>query len=257
MNHKLLIVALAVPLWVVSTLAQESNVPSQPQTDDRTWTMFNDRPWPDADLKSALSQVCGLPFDDSVTPQSTEALVIEATVKRLTQGRTSLSSTVPIVIAPVRGDIVNAWTFSNVGERHAALICLPAGMRQIVKDAPQELASIIAHEMGHAVDRECWNYKQRSIQGQRSCESRADSFGLAIAIRAGYNPLAFAGAFGRLEMISGQTDTGLMARLANAISSNHPITPDRIEHLHEMLVAALQGRFIQQSNEIAVPPARP
>lgn len=90
-----------------------------------------------------------------------------------------------------------------------------------------------------------------------SCEARADSFGFAITIRAGYNPFAFAGFFGRVEMAYGQTDSGLLSRLANAISSNHPITPDRIEHLRQMLITYLQGKFIQPGNEIEVPAARP
>lgn len=148
MNRKLLFIFLAPLVWISGTPAQESAASIElSQEDNKTWAMFADHPWPDATLQTALGQVCGLPFDDSVTPQSGDALIVEANVKRLDQGRASLLSTTPVVVAPLRGNTVNAWTFSNIGSIHAALICLPTGIRQITKDAPQELAAVIAHEL--------------------------------------------------------------------------------------------------------------
>lgn len=245
---------------------------SEPQTDEASsstlrpsaqspngarWAMFAKSPWPNAALQSELAKVCGLPFDPTLTPDSSVAANLEVLVIRLNQARESFGWTMPILFVPVESNIVNAWTHSNVGEQHGALICMTSGDRQVAGDAPEEFAAMLAHEMGHAVDTECYNYAQRSRLGQQSCEARADSIGLAIIIRAGYNPYSFAGFFGRLEMFSGDTSSGILARLVNVITSNHPITPDRIQRLHQMLIDNQQGKFILPGNRIVVPPAQP
>lgn len=225
---------------------------SPPETHTTELLFANNERLTDA-LKTELGKACGLPIDEAFSPSDAEAIVLKSTVAKLDEGRRSLLSTVPVIIVPASGNLVNAWTISNIGSTHAALICLPTAMRQITKDAPEELAAVLAHEMGHAIDRECWNIASRSPAGKRSCEARADSFGFAITLRAGYNPFAFAGMFGRLEMYSGDTETGFLSRLANVISGNHPITPDRIEHLRQMLTDQIQGKFIQPGNRIEVP----
>jgi hypothetical protein len=240
-----------------ASIQTDQNSNAAPSGGGRTWAMFENMQWPAAALRLEIGKVCGLPFDEQLGPTTGSAIALDAVVSRLSRARESLGFNIPVVVAPVGQDIVNAYTFSNMGGKHVALICLPAGMRKITSDAPEELAAVLAHEMGHAVDSVCWNYRQRSLAGQRSCEARADTYGFAIFVRAGYNPFAFAGLFGRLEMDYGDTNTGILSRLANAIASNHPMTPDRIDHLRQMLVAELQGKSGQQGQGIPLPPAVP
>jgi len=178
-------------------------------------------------------------------------------VTRLNQGKESFGWTMPVIFASVRSNLVNAWTRSNLGEKHAGLVCMTTAVQQVVGDASEEFAAMLAHEMGHAVDKECYNYAQRSKLGKQSCEARADSIGLAIIIRAGYNPFSFAGFFGRYEMFAGDTSSGILTRLVNIIASDHPITADRIQHLHQMLIEHQRGKFILPDNRIVVPPAQP
>lgn len=128
-------------------------------------------------------------------------------------------------------------------------------------EADGELAFITAHEIGHAVDDVCKSTAGRAsvtpptitgtlsgllggngrnpIAEQRTCELRADEIGFAIFTKAEYNPYDAAGAFGRLEMYSGDTSTGVLARLA-AIGKDHPITPDRIHHMRILLTQRTQ-----------------
>lgn len=248
------VVLLALLVWPLNTFGQEPESLAQKPS---VLVLFANNQQLNSMTRADSQTPCGLPFDSSFTPPDAAAALLGSIVHKLDQAKQSLNMAEPVIIAPISGNVVNAWTLTNIGPNHAAFICLPSAMRQITNDAPEELAAVLAHEMGHAADRDCWNYKNRTLAGRRSCEQRADSIGFAIMIRAGYNPFAFAGFFGRVEMYSGQTDTGFLSRLANIIASDHPITPDRIEHLHQMLVAQLQGTFIQPDNRIAVPAAQP
>lgn len=165
-----------------------------------------------------------------------------------------------IHFAVVDSNIVNAWENNLAG--NAALICIPTGMVRNMGDSEGEMAFIYAHEIGHALDDTCKSNAGRAqiapptISGaldkllggsgrnalaeQRTCEARADEIGFRIFTAAGYNPFDAAGAFGRLEMLTGDTSTGVIGRLA-AIGNDHPITPDRIRHMRALLIQSLQG----------------
>jgi predicted Zn-dependent protease len=160
----------------------------------------------------------------------------------------------------VESQEINAYTF-NLAPR-TALVCIPTGIVRFMGDAEGEMAFIYAHELGHALDDPCKSGVGRAqiapptiggaidrllggsgrnpIVEQRTCESRADEIGFAIFTSAGYNPFDAAGGFGRLEMLMGDTSTGVLGRLA-AMGSNHPITPDRIRHMRALLIAQLQS----------------
>lgn len=164
-----------------------------------------------------------------------------------------------INVAVVDSDVINASTIP-LGQR-SALICIPTGIVRFMGDSEGEMAFIYAHEVGHALDDTCKSAAGRAqiapptISGevnrllggsgrnplaeQRTCENRADAIGFVIFTAAGYNPYDAAGAFGRLEMLYGDTSTGILGRLA-AMSSDHPITPDRIRHMHALLLQTLQ-----------------
>jgi len=123
------------------------------------------------------------------------------------------------------------------------------------------MAFIYAHELGHALDDSCKTTTGRaqvappSIRGeldkllggdgrigsveQRACETRADEIGFRLFTAAGYNPFDAAGGFGRLEMLSGDTSTGILGRLA-AMGRDHPITPDRIRHMRALLIQSME-----------------
>jgi predicted Zn-dependent protease len=165
-------------------------------------------------------------------------------------------------VALVDGSVINAWDVNL--NMNASLICVPVSMVHFMGDAEGELAFIIAHETGHAVDDACKTQSgrstvagpaanrsalfgslfagskgaaaQRQLAEQRSCESRADDIGFAIFTRAVYNPYDAAGAFGRLEMYLGDTSTGVKSHFLNAMLSNHPMTPDRINHMRGLLM---------------------
>lgn len=156
---------------------------------------------------------------------------------------------------------MNAWNYNfNLTN---ALICVPVIMVHFMGGAEGELAFIVSHEIGHAVDDECKTSTGRTRIGQasapvssfvssllgggkgaaaatqlatqRSCEARADEIGFHIFTASRYNPFDAAGAFGRIEMYLGDTSTGVLARL-NAMGSNHLMTPDRIKHMRLLLI---------------------
>lgn len=163
-----------------------------------------------------------------------------------------------IHLAVVNSNVINAWD-NNLSPR-VSLICIPVAFVRFMGESEGELAFFYAHEIGHALDDPCKSPTARAqmpaatmggeldkllgahreaIEEQRTCESRADGIGFHIFTDAGYNPFDAAGAFGRVEMLLGDTSTGVLGRLA-AMGSNHPITPDRIRHMHALLLQQLQ-----------------
>jgi len=153
-----------------------------------------------------------------------------------------------VVVALVNSPEINAYNHSL--SLSQSLICLPVGMVRFTAGAEGELAFILGHEFGHAYDDECKTAKGRiaaasgsrsPLAQQRACESRADTIGFELLVGAGYSPFDAAGAFGRLEMFSGDTSTSVFARMRGMLS-DHPITPERIAHLRELLVQALEQR---------------
>ena len=158
---------------------------------------------------------------------------------------------------------INAWTV-NVQDLNHSVVCVPTSIVEFMGEGDGELAFVIAHEAGHAIDDVCKTpegrtavarqrgslgaligeiaggekgaYQGSTLSQQRGCEERADELGFRMFVRAGYNPYDAAGAFGRLEMYLGDTSTGVFARFAN-LASSHPITPDRIRHMRMLLIS--------------------
>jgi predicted Zn-dependent protease len=143
-----------------------------------------------------------------------------------------------VLISLSSSNVVNAWTqydwAQGTNGLHVALVCVPTAMVDFMGDE-DELAFIIAHELGHAVDEGCRNYGTMQRGNKVLCEIRADEIGYRLMRQAGYSPYAAAGAFGRIEMYIGETQTGLVGFLAQ-LSSDHPITPKRIEHMRSLLI---------------------
>ena len=171
-----------------------------------------------------------------------------------------------VYISLVNSDVINAWAVNfNMTD---SIICMPVAMVHFMGDAEGELAFILAHEIGHTVDDQCKTEQGRlavaqsrgsvgaifggllggekgaaaasRLSQQKGCEARADGIGFYIFTASGYNPYDAAGAFGRLEMYMGDTKTGVLARLS-ALGSDHPMTPDRVEHMRALLINAQQN----------------
>jgi predicted Zn-dependent protease len=168
-----------------------------------------------------------------------------------------------IHFAVVENNVINAWENNLKG--NVALICIPIAFVRFMGDSEGEMAFIYAHEIGHALDNACKSAAARAqmpsstlggeldrllgphreaIEEQRTCESRADAIGFQIFTAAGYNPFDAAAGFGRLEMLMGDTSTGIIGRLV-ALGSDHPITPDRIRHMRALLFQSLQRQSAQ------------
>jgi predicted Zn-dependent protease len=169
-----------------------------------------------------------------------------------------------IHIALVRSNAINSWEL-NADATHY-LVCVPQAMVHFMGDAPGELAFVVSHEIGHALDDVCRTaagrlevarsqgslaaalgeflggakraYQMSGLAQEKGCEERADAIGFMIFIRAGYNPFDAAGAFGRLEMYSG--DTGGILNQVMSLGSGHPMTADRINHMRELLIRELK-----------------
>lgn len=173
-------------------------------------------------------------------------------------------------IALVESNVINAWATNF--NMNVSMICVPVAMVHFMGGDEGELAFILSHEIGHTVDDQCKTQEGRlaiaesrgslgamlggllggkdgasaasKISQQKGCEARADEIGFYIFTASGYNPYDAAGAFGRLEMYMGDTRTGVLARL-NALGSDHPMTPDRIEHMRTLLINYAQQHTTQ------------
>jgi predicted Zn-dependent protease len=170
-----------------------------------------------------------------------------------------------IHVALTRARTINAWEVPVDSTRY--LVCVPVAMVHFMGEAEGELAFVVAHEIGHALDDLCRTkqgrlavarsqgslgaalgellggdrtaYKYSTLAQQKGCEERADEIGFLIFTAAGYNPFDAAGSFGRLEMYSGDTGTGLVGYL-QALGSDHPMTPERIKHMRTLLIEQIK-----------------
>jgi Zn-dependent protease with chaperone function len=159
-----------------------------------------------------------------------------------------------IHVAVVDSNIINAW--ENNLNSHVGLICVPTAFVRFMGTSEGEMAFFYAHEIGHALDDTCKSdsgraqiarqtisgeldkllggFGRNALAEQRTCEARADDIGFRIFTAAGYDPYDAAGGFGRLQMLMGDTSTGVLGRLS-ALGNDHPITPDRIRHMRILL----------------------
>ncbi len=150
-----------------------------------------------------------------------------------------------LIVAVSSSSEISAWTIqswgTDTGGRRASLVCIPTGFIDFIGNE-DELAFSIAHEIGHTVDTDpgCRSYGSLSRDAKVICESRADEIGYHLMRQAGYSAYAAAGVFGRLEMYSGDTHTGLTGLFAQ-LASDHPITPKRIENMRRLLIEELRA----------------
>jgi len=227
---------------------------SKPElTEETRLAMFAGNTWPGQAGLTRLAQLCGAPPYAYATPNS--FIEIEGIARDLENVRRTWGMTQQVFIVPLGSSVVNAWTLNSssgaIGSRNVALICLPYGIQSIFFGSHDELEALIAHEMGHAIDTECYNYARRSVAGQRSCEARADAYAFAALVGLHREPYAMAGMFGRLEMFYGDVSTSILARLSNVLGGNHPITPDRIKSMRNLLIQ------YEKTHQTSLPPVVP
>jgi len=160
-----------------------------------------------------------------------------------------------IYFAVANNPVVNAWEVELSPDE--SLVCVPVALIHFLDSNEGQLAFVLGHEIGHAVDESCKSLSERAriasrtksgavltflfgrTRGdepvdQRVCESRADELGFNLMTRAGYDPRDASAAFEKLSVYLGDTATGPIARLA-AIGRAHPITPDRIRHMRKLI----------------------
>lgn len=183
-------------------------------------------------LYDAINRACKAP---PVTRGNTAKEKVDSAWQRL---RPEIIRRFPgenIIVATVQSDVVNAFTLPRPGN---SLVCIPTRMVEFLGYNEDEIAFTLGHEIGHAVDETCKRAKglrNNSPAIKRECESRADRVGLDLLIKARYSPFAAAGMFGRFEMFTGDSQSGVWARFKN-LSEDHPITPDRIANMRKMLL---------------------
>jgi predicted Zn-dependent protease len=186
-------------------------------------------------LEFAAGKYCGAPW----VPDSSEATSVNRLLPKL---RTTFKREYPgrsVLFLPVKSPVINSWTV--IADSKKSLVCMPTGIIDFLSN-DGELAFVMGHEIGHAVDQACMRTKKDKAE-QRVCEARADAVGFDLLVKSGFSPYDAAAAFGKMEMYSGDTKTGLGAKLL-ALGNSHPMTPERIEHMHSMLTqynAVLNG----------------
>jgi predicted Zn-dependent protease len=139
-----------------------------------------------------------------------------------------------IAYITIQSNVVNAFTYT-IGD-HLSVVCMPTAIIDMMGSVG-EIAFILGHETGHAIDEACKAAKaqKNSLQLTRQCELRADRVGFSLLVAAGYSPYDAGGSFGKFEMYNGDTKTGIGAKLA-ALSNDHPMTPQRIDQMRQMLI---------------------
>ncbi len=96
------------------------------------------------------------------------------------------------LVSEYQGQKLNA--FAGADE-----IVLTYGLAELISDSPSELGWIIAHEMGHVIQRQTGVW----LLGPANSEFDADLWGFMLSLGAGYDPYAAAGALSKLAMITG------------------------------------------------------
>jgi Peptidase family M48 len=147
----------------------------------------------------------------------------------------------------------NACATSNAWAQAQGWIATPGAKPPVVitlqatedLQSDDEVAFVLGHEMGHAVDRE-----QTVDQNTRQNEERADVLGIGFVMRAGYD----ARSSGRgLQMVLGERGQGLLGNLASMWEHRgdgadvHGLTQNRIALMKQVFArgcAALNNQAV-------------
>ncbi|MGC1606403.1 MAG: M48 family metallopeptidase [Candidatus Acidiferrum sp.] len=168
---------------------------------------------------------CGAPW----SPDSPESVRVNQLLSKLAPTFRREYPNQTVLFLTVKSPIINAWTITASPQK--SLVCVPTGIIDFLS-GDGELAFIMGHETGHAVDQACKIPKNTKAL-QRACETRADTVGFDLLVKSGFSPYDAGAAFGKIEMYLGDTNTDLRAKLM-ALGKSHPMTPERIRHMRDL-----------------------
>lgn len=111
-------------------------------------------------------------------------------------------------------------------------VAVTLGLSQLISDSDSEMAHVLGHELGHIVQ-----YRTGLFPFHPNPEFDADVWGTILALEAGYDPYAAAGALAKLSMATGTAS--LTAQFEAQLSSDaHKSFNERLENVYETLVFA-------------------
>ena len=152
----------------------------------------------------------------------------------------------------INSDVINAWTVP--ADTSHSLVCVPVALAVWLEGADGELAYILAHEFGHAIDESCGTREGRAKLAEKSkspftllfgssngtessdsrrCEMRADLRAFMLMANAGINTDDAIAALKRLQAASHDHRKGPIGRLS-AINASHPLLSDRIKQMERL-----------------------
>jgi len=129
--------------------------------------------------------------------------------------------------------VINAWATRD-GTIHITL-----ALAELIADSPSELASVIAHELGHIA----WFKTGQLLYNPANPELDADAAGMISSLAAGYDPYASAGAMGKLMMITNRTD--LFSQAFDNLNDPHTSFSNRMGALFATLQQACSSPAAQ------------
>ena len=143
-----------------------------------------------------------------------------------------------------------------------SLVCISSGLVHALGNHEGQLAFVIAHEFGHALDSRCKAADAEAIdhsapgtalvllfgkgaanesRNLRACESRADELGLRYITRAGYEPQDAIAALELIGNYSADRGTGIGAHIAQA-DKDHPLISTRIRRLRKLIAGQTKNQ---------------
>ena len=104
---------------------------------------------------------------------------------------------------------INSFVNSSKNEVHIFM-----NLAELISDSESELAFVVAHELGHIIQART----QQLAFVPNNAEQDADEYGVYLAMIAGFDPYAGAGALAKLSMASG--DAGLVSQVFDNLSTD-------------------------------------
>lgn len=136
---------------------------------------------------------------------------------------------------------VGAEPVINAFARADGLVQINLALAQLISDSPSELAFVIGHELGHAIQ---FRMGRSTIVYSQNREIDADIIGMMLAVAAGYDPYGAAGALGKLAMATKRT--GLLAQLFDDLLDPHTSFTNRMGVVFDTLTLACAQPGIAQ-----------
>lgn len=195
------------------------NLTSEPKDSFVAWTASSDG-----------STISTLPEGRVSTPLSQWDRIWLVFQKVLMQAQKIQAFGTQPVLLQIRGEpILNVTAANNT-------VVIWQSVAELISDSESELGFIVAHELGHI-------YQQRVGRlefDSTNKEFDADIFGAFVAMSAGYDPYAAAGALAKLAMATGSS--GLITQTFEDLepADAHRSFTTRLELVFQTLIAACQ-----------------